>query len=41
MQFEEFLFLCGVCICLGLCMTFGGLVGIGVFTLVKEVFKRS
>lgn len=41
MAFEEFLFLCGVAICLGLCMTFGGLLGIGAFAFIKEIFKRS
>jgi hypothetical protein len=41
MQFEEFLFLCGVSICCGLCITFGGLLGIGLFAAVREVFKRS
>jgi hypothetical protein len=41
MQFEEFLFLCGLCICYGLCITFGGLLGIGIFAVIREAFKRS
>ena len=41
MFFEEFLFLCGVSICCGLCITFGGLLGIGAFAFIKEIFKRS
>jgi hypothetical protein len=41
MMFEEFLFLCGMCITLGLCIVFGGLLGIAVFAWVKSVFKNA
>jgi len=41
MIFEEFLFLCGVCICLGLCIVFGGLLGVAVYAWFKSVFTGS
>lgn len=41
MDFNEFLFLCGLCICFGLCLVVGGLLGIGVVAFFKEIFKRS
>lgn len=41
MMFEEFLFLCGMCICLGLCTVFGGLLGLGVFYWLKSIFTAT
>jgi hypothetical protein len=41
MIFEEFLFLCGMCITLGLCMAFGGLLGFAVFAWFKSVFTNA
>jgi hypothetical protein len=41
MEFGEFLFLCGVSICIGLSIIFGGLLGIGIVALIKDVLKRS
>lgn len=38
MMFEEFLFLCGLCITLGLCCVFGGLLGFGLFCWLREIF---
>lgn len=41
MMFGEFLFLCGMCICFGLCVVFGGLLGLGVFHFLKSVFTAT
>jgi len=38
MMFGEFLFLCGLCITLGLCIVFGGLLGFGFYVWVREIF---
>ena len=39
MEFSEFVFICGVAICVGLCATFGALLGIGLFAALKGVVK--
>jgi hypothetical protein len=41
MMFEDFLFLCGVCICAGLCVMFGALLGFGLFYWLREVFAAG
>ncbi len=39
MDFSEFLFWCGMCITLGMLITFGGLFGIALFQAMRKVFR--
>ena len=41
MFFEDFLFMCGLSICLGLCVMFGALLGFGLFYWLRDVFTAG
>lgn len=41
MIFDDFLFLCGVMICFGICLVFGGLLGFGLFYALRDIFNSE